>query len=74
MSKIVKKKHEILFNNEGCAVKDADGDIIAVGEHVNDMFRLKQVKKQQTNVVTEVKLEPWHKRLGHANIETVKKL
>ena len=73
VSQMVRKGLNIHFNNAGVTITDRNGDTVATGEHVNNMFKIKQRCDKAMNVVScDCKL--WHKRLAHLNSDSMKRL
>ena len=75
VSQIVQKGLEVRFRNNGVDIIDQEGIIIAKGVHENNMFKLQQralTGKAMTTKLNDSDL--WHKRLGHLNVDSMKKL
>ncbi|XP_058828385.1 uncharacterized protein LOC131688230 [Topomyia yanbarensis] len=71
------KGYTIIFTIAGCQVINRNGDIIATAKRENDLFKLEQ-RQQDTKIglacSSAVDLEVWHQRLGHLNLNSVRKL
>ena len=77
VSQIVKKGHTVIFTDRGCKVVDKDIDVIATGIHENNLFKLDQDRQDTKSALaclSAVSLEVWHRRLGHLNIESIRRL
>lgn len=75
VSQIVKRKYTVVFDINGCKILNENGDLMAEGKLINDMFRIKiktsesacSVKKCDDSFL-------WHRRLAHCNFNTLKKV
>ena len=76
VSQIVKRGSTVTFDKDGVKVINAAGAIVATGSMVKDIFRLNQAtpKPQALAVSTTESLELWHKRMGHLNFDSVRRL
>ena len=76
VSQIVKRGNTVTFRKDGVKVINAAGALVATGSMVKDIFRLDEAatKKQALAVSTTESLELWHKRMGHLNFDSVKRL
>jgi len=69
ITKIVDKKHQVLFTEKQAYVKDAFGKVKMVADRVGDLFYLRE-SENTTYVVTSDTSEnstEWHRKLGHLN-------
>lgn len=67
---------KVIIQQEGCKVIDESNNIVAVGERY-DMNQLKMDFRLRINDnanIAAVSLQHWHRRLGHINVETIKKM
>lgn len=57
-----------------CVIKDRNNSISAVGKRYGSLFQMQfKVKVPECNIAQTASLELWHKRLGHINLQTIKK-
>lgn len=75
ISQIVSKGYTVVFDKSGCEVLDENGEVIATGEHINNMFKLHipRTSEKQCCVGT-VTSDIWHQRLAHLNTIDLSKL
>lgn len=76
VSALVKNGNTAVFDINGCKIYNKKKEIIATGNLVGDMFKL-NVKMNENVCAVEVRKiddEPilWHRRLAHANFNTLK--
>lgn len=75
VSKIVKKGYTMTFSSKGCEVRDADGKMTATGSLVGDLFKFDQSVQSEVLACKEVlTYDLWHRRMGHLNPISIKKL
>lgn len=82
INQISKKGFDTRFTKDGCTVFDENNKTIAIGYmDSNDLVRMafKQTKIQRSCLASEEKasansLQQWHRRLGHVNVATIKKM
>jgi hypothetical protein len=72
ISKICAKNMTVLFKADGCEVCDEDGDIVVTGTQVNGMYKLDIKRSERAFLVANTNL--WHRRLGHLNQQSMRKL
>lgn len=63
ISKICEKNMTVLLKNDGCEVRDENGNIVVSGIQEDGMYKLPTKRIQKACVISEVEL--WHRRLGH---------
>ena len=77
VGQIVKKKNVMIFTENGCEVRrgSINGPVIATGSVKDDLFVFDQDKKQKAMAcIRQPSMELWHRRMGHINIQSLKKL
>ena len=74
VSKIASKGNTVIFNSNGCTIRNPRDEIIAYASAENGAYKL--CTNNETAYVTKAKitdLNEWNKNLGHLNIHTLKK-
>lgn len=73
---IVKKGYKVVFQSSGCEIFNMEGKLVATGIIENDLFKLAQSEAAGKVMLSSAcaSLETWHKRMGHLNYNSVKKL
>lgn len=71
--KICASGHTVLFDKDGCTIKNMNGDQIAYCKQKNGVYPFKQtekclIAKNKVNGIT------WHRRLGHVSYGTLQKM
>lgn len=79
VSEIVKKGLKVVFDESGCQVingrVDTRGKVVATGEHVNNLFVLKQARQHTAmSATSSASFDVWHRRMGHLNAQSLSKL
>lgn len=77
VSQIVSKGFTVNFDVNGCRILDADGNVVATGDHNNNMFKLnaKEIGScMSVGVKNKSQMELWHQRMGHLNVADLVKL
>lgn len=70
------KGMQVIIQADGCKLIDKTGKVVAVGER----YEMNQLKMDFRLLIKEcantaaVSLQHWHRRLGHINIDTIKKM
>lgn len=72
VSRICKKGLSVIFTAETWEVRDEDGDVIASGMETGGLYRLNTKRPESSYLITESNI--WHKRLGHLNQGSLRKL
>lgn len=75
VSQMVKIGNTVVFNNDGCIIYNEKREVIATGEHVNDMFKMNIMMNESacaSTMKTEDDYALWHRRLGHINFNSLK--
>lgn len=70
MTTVCKRGHKLIFTAHKCEGWNEDGELIITGVEDGDLYRV----NRQENVFLRNKIELWHRRLGHINEVTLKKL
>lgn len=74
-AKIVSQGNEISFNSKGCTILNKHKEVIAQCKQENGVYKLKGI---QTNCFMSKQTKNtamlWHRRLGHTNFQTLKKM
>lgn len=78
VSKMAKNGNTIIFDASGCKIYNKNNDIIASGNLINGMYKVKtqSIKRVDSECTYAVRSNEnnsliWHKRLAHANMNTV---
>lgn len=77
VSQIVKNGCTVIFNADGCKIFSKNNDLLATGSLIDDMFKINIKTNELACISANTKsddLTLWHRRLGHTNFETLKKL
>lgn len=76
VSQMVRNGNSVLFNGDGCKIYDVRNDLIATASLKDNMYKLNVTEHQETMLMTTVSsdLDLWHRRLGHMNVDYMKKL
>ena len=75
VNQMVKKGYKVNFCNRGVKVYNRNGELVATGNHEDDLFKLDEMKLKAlacSNSISEYEL--WHKRMGHLNKQSLKAL
>lgn len=68
VSKIVAKGNTVVFNKEGCSIRDEQGEVVARGSMKNGVYTLDTAKEQAyATVSTNNEDYNWHRHLRHLN-------
>lgn len=75
VSTIVKSGYNVLFNNQGCEVRSAKGDLICTAT-VNNSLYIMNMNKEMAHLTSSNSNNAylWHLRMGHLNYLDIKKL
>lgn len=75
VSQMVKKGHTVTFSKLGCEVRSSEGKLLATGSLTGDLFKLDQHADNRAMACEKV-VSPslWHRRMGHLNFQSLKKL
>ncbi|XP_062541494.1 uncharacterized protein LOC134209531 [Armigeres subalbatus] len=76
VSRICQKGYCINFTKDACEVKhESTGEVIATEREKDGLYQLNQVGQSSACVARPAtNLELWHRRLGHLNVDSVKRL
>lgn len=74
VSQIVKKGHTVTFDKMGCVVSNNQGEVVATGSLKDDLFKLDQKMQMRSFACRTNQAELWHRRMGHLNYQSLKKL
>ncbi|KHJ41275.1 zinc knuckle [Trichuris suis] len=78
VSKITKNGYRVIFENEGCRVKQrSDGAVVVTARLEGNLFLINSVRTVESvhsAVDTKASLEQWHRRFGHRDPNAIKKL
>lgn len=74
---IAKKGYTVIFDKNGCIIKNVNGEVIAFIKPTNGVYKL--YKSTNTCFFTENKKSAidaltWHRRLGHMNLGTMQQM
>lgn len=76
VSSMVKAGNSVNFNNNGCVVRSASGDVIVKTAPQNGIYKVTDSKKTSGMLAgsNEDQLMKWHRRLGHLSYGNLVKL
>lgn len=71
--KIVEKGFTVVFGENGCKITSKSGTTITA-KKINGLYRLSNEGSSALNASTSASTILWHRRLGHVNIDYMKKI
>lgn len=75
VSQLTKNNNYVDFNANGCNIKNKFGKLMATANLVDGLYRLNGARcKSYVAVSKSEKIETWHRRLGHININDLLKM
>lgn len=76
VSQLTKNDCTVEFTKRGCYIFDANKNLIATAQAINDLYKLNAVTGSACAVFCASKADivTWHKRMAHLNMADVKKL
>lgn len=75
VSKICEKGNKIVFDIEGCSIFSGEGNLIAQCKPENGVYKLtSEVNQTFLAKGKNNNLDLWHRRLGHLNYESMRKM
>lgn len=73
--KIVQSGNSVLFNANGCTIKNKHNETIATCKAENGVYRLRSNSEKMCMMSTaKANALTWHRRLGHLNYQTMQKM
>lgn len=73
VSQIVENGNSVIFNKNGCTIKNADDQVIAKCAQTGGVYRL-QGEKKCLLAQNDKGAMYWHRRLGHAHIQLLQRM
>lgn len=73
VSKIVEQGNSVLFNKEGCLIKNAKNEIVTKCKPINGIYRL-EVQNLCMAAKSNATAMDWHRKLAHVNIQTLMRM
>lgn len=73
ISQICGKGFKVIFDSKSCQVIDRDGKLFTTGTQVNGLYSF-NAYQGKAMVTKSNDADLWHRRLGHLNFESLKKL
>ncbi|KAG6442871.1 hypothetical protein O3G_MSEX002584 [Manduca sexta] len=74
VSKIISNGNQVEFNENGCAVKNKQGHVVANAKLVNNTYKLLSCHSGKAMLAISVDKYLWHQRLGHINFNDLNKI
>ena len=81
VSKLVSQELKVHFNNHGCVLRAANGEVIVTAPREGNLYQIHFLTVNGSSRACLAQgsaqphsLEVWHKRLGHLNVKSVKNL
>ena len=75
ISQFCDKGYEVMFKSDECIVRDIEGNKICCGKRNGNVYILDfNVDHPKCLSAVDDEILVWHRRLGHANLHTIKKL
>lgn len=74
VSKMVKRGNSVLFDKNGCTIKNANNEIVAQCKEENGVYPLYEDAGTCMNTVQADDAFLWHRKLGHINFNAMKKM
>ena len=62
------------FSGSGCKIKSKSGTVVASARSVGNLYYLNIAQCEQVHVVDQTKEDVWHRRYGHLNVQSLRKL
>lgn len=77
MSQLMEYNYKLEFSTKYCYISDEMGESIAVGIENGGLYKLEEMKKMNTALLTKVEqrlinAELWHRRLGHPGYRSMR--
>lgn len=72
--KIVEKGNTVTFNANGCTIYNKKNEIVLHTKPVNGMYKIDASSENCMLTKNEATAMLWHKRLGHLNLQSIKKM
>jgi len=75
VNKICKKGNTVIFKNDVCTIYNKNNQVIATATEDNGLYKLQEFKEHSSFIANnENTFELWHRRLGHINYDTLKRM
>lgn len=71
VSKIVEKGNTVFFNSNGCTIKNTEGKVVAQVKADKGVYKLSE---KSENCMMAYDSYTWHRRLGHLNFNSLKRM
>lgn len=73
VSKIVERGNSVLFNKEGCFIKNSGNEMVASCKSTNGIYRIEAAGVCMLTKHKATAME-WHRKIGHVNYQTLVKM
>lgn len=77
VSKIVEKGNSVIFDQDGCTIKNSNNEVITNTKCENGVYRFQNVVGKCLMSTTDDKVNEtllWHRKLGHINFNSMRKM
>lgn len=76
---ICKEDNTIIFNKNGCQILNADGEVLIQCKATDGVYKLSKaieidISTDKSENTSENSAFTWHRRLGHMNLDTMKRM
>ncbi|GBP81290.1 Retrovirus-related Pol polyprotein from transposon TNT 1-94 [Eumeta japonica] len=76
ISQLIKKGNSVQFKNNCCYIYNVQNSLVEIADEMNGVYKLRLESKQclLTSTTEDTSSEVWHRRMGHLNMNDLKKM
>ncbi|GBP51181.1 Retrovirus-related Pol polyprotein from transposon TNT 1-94 [Eumeta japonica] len=76
ISQLIKKGNSVQFKNNCCYIYNVQNSLVGIADEMNGVYKLRLESKQclLTSTIEDTSSEVWHRRMGHLNMNDLKKM
>ncbi|KAJ8711665.1 hypothetical protein PYW08_006955 [Mythimna loreyi] len=76
ISKLIKNGNSVQFKNDCCYIYNQENSLVGIADEMNGVYKLRLESKQClfTSPTEDTSSEVWHRRMGHLNMNDLKKM